>query len=78
MTSPKPTDRTVAQGRALMQAIEAFRALEPSHPFERELTELFQAACRRRLMDIIEGAPPWVADEILSASEQGTDQRARP
>jgi hypothetical protein len=74
MTGPAPTDPAIAQGRALVQAIEALYSIELSRPFEREVADLLRAAYKRRLMEIIEGAPSWVADEILSASEHIGDR----
>jgi len=76
MTSPELTDSTIIQGRTLVQAIEALGSIESSDPFERVVAELFQAAYRRRLTEIIEAAPEWVAEEILGASEHVGDQRA--
>ncbi len=76
MNSPEPTDRLIAQGHALVRAIEALGTTEMSNPFERALAEFFQAACERRLMEIVEAAPSWVAEEILSASEHIGNQRA--
>jgi hypothetical protein len=75
MTSPEFTDSTIIQGRALVRAIKALGAIEPSDPFERVVAELFQAAYRRRLTEIVEAAPAWVAEEILGASERVADQR---
>lgn len=69
MTNAEPTDHTIAQGRALVQAIETLGTIELNNPFERAVAELFQAAYRRRLIEIIETAPPWVVDQIPSAFE---------
>jgi hypothetical protein len=76
MTSPELTDSTIIQGRALVQAIEALGAIEPDDPFERVVAELFLAAYRRRLTEIVEAAPAWAAEEILGTSERVGDQRA--
>lgn len=40
------------------------------------LAHLLQAAYKRRLRAIVETVPPWVTEEILSASERIEDQRA--
>ena len=63
------TDSIVAEGRALVWAIEALNRIELSCPFERELAELFQAACKRCLRDIIAKVPSRVCMEILGAGE---------
>ncbi len=67
MTSLEPTDSIIAQGRILVWAIEALDAIESSEPFERAVAELFRAAYKRRLIEIIEAVPPWMAQEILNA-----------
>jgi len=35
VTIPDPTDRIIAQGRALVRTIEALGTIEPTGPFER-------------------------------------------
>ena len=62
------TNRIIAQGRALVRAIEALSTIQPSGPFERALARLLMAAYKRRLRGIVKLAPTWVSDEILSAS----------
>jgi len=66
------TDRVIAQGRA----VEALGTIEPAGPFERTLAGLLQAAYKRRLRAIVEAAPEWVSEEVLSASEHVGDDRA--
>jgi hypothetical protein len=69
--NPDPTDRILTQGRALVHAIEALGTIEPTGPFELALGRLLMAAYKRRLRAIVETAPAWVSEEILSASERG-------
>ena len=76
MTDPELTDRIIAQGRALVRAIEALGTIEPSGPIEQAIAGLLQAAYKRRLRAIIAAAPAWVGEEILSASERIGDDRA--
>jgi hypothetical protein len=61
---------------ALIRAIEALGTIKPTGPFERALACLLIAAYRRRLGAIIEAAPAWVSERILSASERIGDRRA--
>ena len=70
------TDPLVVQGRALVRAIEALVTIHPSGPFERAMARLLLAAYERRLRGIVETAPDWVAEELLSASELIADRRA--
>ncbi len=76
MTDVELTERIIEQGRALVRAIEALSTIEPSGPIESALAGLLQAAYKRRLRAIVEAAPAWVIEEILSASERIGDQRA--
>jgi hypothetical protein len=64
-----PTDQIIAQGRALVRAIEAMDVIIPTGRFERWQTRLLQTAYKYRLRGIIKAAPAWVAEQILSASE---------
>jgi hypothetical protein len=74
---PTHTDRIIAQGKALVRAIEALGTIEPSGWFERWQMRLLQAAYKQRLRAIVAAAPDWVAEEILSASEHiGRDRAA--
>jgi len=63
VTNPDPTDRIVAQSRALVRAIEALGTIEPSGPFERALACLLMAAYKRRLRAIVAVAPAWVSND---------------
>jgi hypothetical protein len=76
MTGPAHTEHIIAQGKALVRAIEALGTIEPSGPFEQALAGLLQAAYKRRLRAVVETAPSWVTEEILSASERIGDARA--
>ncbi|MBU0705010.1 MAG: hypothetical protein KKC18_14215 [Chloroflexi bacterium] len=67
------TVRIVVQGHALVRAIEALGTIEPSGPFERAIAGLLLAAYKR---GIVEAAPSWVAEEILSASQHIGEDRA--
>jgi hypothetical protein len=62
-----PTDQIIAQGRALVRAIEAMDIIIPTGRFERWQTRLLQTAYKYRLRGIIKAAPAWVAEQILSA-----------
>jgi hypothetical protein len=55
------TSRTIAQGCALVRAIEALSTIEPSGPFERALARLLMAAYKRRLRAIVPAAPAWIS-----------------
>ena len=68
MSDPALTDRIITQDKALVRAIEALGTIEPSGPFERTLARLLQGAYKRRLRAIVETAPDWVVEKILSAS----------
>jgi hypothetical protein len=57
MIDPAPTDRIIAQGRALVRAIEALGTIEPTGPFERALARLLMAAYKRRLRAIVKVVP---------------------
>jgi hypothetical protein len=71
VTIPDPPDRTIAQGRALVRAIEALDTIEPTGPFERAPARLLVAAYKRRLRAIVKVVPTWASEEMLSASECG-------
>jgi hypothetical protein len=64
-----PTDQIIAQGRALVRAIEAMDVITPTGRFERWQTRLLQTAYRYRLRGPIKTAPTCVAGQIPSASE---------
>lgn len=73
MTRVQLTDSTIAQARELVRAIQALDSVECLDPFERAVAELFQAAYKRRLMEMVEAVPSWMADEIRSASQHIDD-----
>ena len=75
MTDPALTDRIILQGRALVRAIEAMGVIEPTNRLERKLAGLLLYLYKRRLRGIVEAAPDWVAEEILSASWHVGDDR---
>jgi hypothetical protein len=72
---PERVDHIIQQGRALVRAIEAFGTIEPSGLFERLIAGLMLAAYKRRLRGIVEVAPAWMTERILSASERIDDKR---
>ena len=49
-----PTDQIIAQGRALVQAIEAMDIITPTSRFEHWQTRLLQTAYKHRLRGLIE------------------------
>jgi hypothetical protein len=67
MTDAAVTDHVIAQGRALIHAIEALGEIEPSGWFERMLARLLLAAYQRRLHGILGAVPDWVKAKILDA-----------
>ena len=71
-----PTDQIIAQGRALVRAIEAMDIITPTGRFEYWQTRLLQTAYKYRLRGLIKAAPAWVAEQILSASESTGEDRA--
>ena len=77
MSDPELTDRIIAQGRALVRAIEALGTIEPTGPFERALARLLMAAYKRRLRAIVRVSPTCVSEEIPSASKQVSSRGTR-
>ena len=73
VTNPELTDRIILQCRAAVRAIEPLGTIQPTGPFQRALARLSMAACKRRLRGIVEAAPAWTGEEILSASEHTWD-----
>jgi hypothetical protein len=70
-------ERILEQGKALVRAIEALETIEPTGPIERVQAWFLLQAYRRRLRAIVEAAPSWVTEAILSASEEiGKDRAA--
>jgi hypothetical protein len=76
VTTVNRTERILRQGKALVRAIEALETIEPTGPIERVQAWFLLQAYRRRLRGIVEPAPEWMAEEILSASERVGDDRA--
>ena len=64
------TEKILAQGQALVRAIEALKTIDPTGPLERTIVWLLLKAYRRRLRAIVGAAPTWVSEEILSASQK--------
>jgi hypothetical protein len=71
------TERVLQQGKALVRAIEALETIEPAGPIERVQAWFLLQAYRRRLRAILEAAPDWVVEEILSANQRIGDDRPR-
>jgi hypothetical protein len=69
------TERILKQGQALVRAIEAMETIEPTGPIERMHARFLLQAYRRRLRAIVEAAPSWVAEAILSASQHIDEKR---
>jgi len=57
VTIPNPTDRIIAQGKALVRAIEALGTIQPTGSYERALARLLMAAYKRRLRAIVKVVP---------------------
>ena len=76
MNRSNVAETVIAQDKALVRAIEAMGTIEPTNRLERKLTGLLLYLYKRRLRGIVEAAPDWVAEEILSASEHIGDDRA--
>jgi hypothetical protein len=57
------------QGEALIRTIETLETIKPTRLIERVQVWLLLQAYRRRLRAIIEAAPSWIGEQILSASE---------
>ena len=70
------TERILEQGQALVRAIEALETIEPTGPIERVQVWFLLQAYRGRLRAIVAAAPRWVAEEILTASQQIRADRA--
>jgi hypothetical protein len=70
VTISDPTDRIIAQGKALVRAIEVLGTIQPTGPFERALARLLMAAYKRRPRATVRVVPTWVSEEILSTSER--------
>jgi hypothetical protein len=55
---------------------ECLSPFETTNCLERHLARLLPHIYKRRLRGIVEAAPSWVTEEILSASERIGDRRA--
>ena len=73
---PILTEHVIAQGRALIRAIEGLGEIDASGPVERTMAGLLLRVYKRRLRAIVELAPAWVVEEILGASARIGDDRA--
>jgi hypothetical protein len=70
------TERILEQGHALVRAIDALEAVEPTGWLERSQVWLLLQAYRR-LRAIVGAALDWLAEKILSASQEiGKDRPA--
>jgi len=76
MTDLELTDRILRQGKALVRAVEALGTIEPGSPVERAAARLLLFVYKRRLRGVVEVAPSWMVEEILSASGHIGDDRA--
>jgi hypothetical protein len=70
------TARIIAQGKALVRAIEALGTIEPTGWFEWWQARLLQAAYKERLRALVAVLPGWVTEEMLSASQHIESDRA--
>lgn len=66
----EPPNPIVAQGRALVRAIEALDAIVPSGRLERYFARLLTSIYKHRLRQTLRLAPVWISEEIMSVSEQ--------
>jgi hypothetical protein len=55
----------MAQGKALVRAIEALSTIQPSGPFERALARLLVPAYKRPPWAIVAAASAWVSDDQM-------------
>jgi hypothetical protein len=69
------TEKILEQGKVLVRGIKALETIQKNGPVERVQVWFLLQAYRRRLRGIIEAAPSWMGEEILSASE-GIDDPA--
>ncbi len=75
MANSELTETILEQGKALVRAIEALGTIEPSGWFERMLAGILMAVYKQRLRGIVETAPAWVGEQILSASQHVGEDR---
>ena len=55
---PAATDRIIAQGRALVRAIEGLGEIDPTGPVERTMAGLLLRVYKRWLRGLVEASPP--------------------
>ena len=70
------SDYIIRQGKALVRAIEGLTEIEPTGPIERFVVGLLLTSYKGRLRAIVEAAPAWVTEEILSASQRIDQDRS--
>ena len=58
-----------SKGKAVVRAIEGISEIDLTGPIERAIAGLLLSAYKRRLRAIVEVAPDWMSEEILSALE---------
>ena len=76
LTPTEAASKIIAEGRALVRAIAAIDTSVPGDPIEHRQARLLQVEYRHCLRELLRAVPAWVAEEILSASEQIGDDRA--
>lgn len=69
MATADRTTKAVAQGQALVRAIEAMGTIKPSGLFERATAGLLLPGYKRRLKAVIGLVPAWAGKKILGASQ---------
>jgi hypothetical protein len=71
----EPANPIIAQGRALVRAIEALDAIVPSGRLEMYFARLLMSIYKHRLRQTLKLAPVWISEEIMSVSEQTGEDR---
>jgi hypothetical protein len=69
VTDDETTNRIIEQGHALVRAVEALEAIEPSGWFERAIVWLLLATYGRRLEVVFTSMPERAVAKILDASK---------
>ena len=62
---PALTDRIITPGRALVRAIKALGAIEPTNRLEQQLARLLLYVYKRRLRAIGEAPPAWLSNHQM-------------
>jgi hypothetical protein len=70
LNETEPANPIIAQGRALVRAIEALDAIVPSGPLERYFAKILMAIYKHRLRQTLRLAPAWISEAIIGASER--------